>query len=145
EVSRVERSSGRPGFTVTTSNGVIEAARAVAATGPFQKPVIPPIVPDEAPVAQIHAVEDKNPEQRAEGAVMVVGAGSAGVQIADELQRAGKTVYLAVGIHDRPPRFYRGRDYDWWLGVLGLWDLERRSDEEHVTISVSGAHGGRTI
>src|SRR5699024_8794815 len=46
---------------------------------------------------------------------------------------------------DRPPRAYRNRDYDWWLGVLGEWDVEATPDMEHVTIAVSGAHGGRTI
>src|SRR5699024_4688815 len=80
-----------------------------------------------------------------EGGVLVVGAGSSGVQIADELRRAGRDVYLSVGPHDRPPRAYRNRDYDWWLGVLGEWDVEATPDMEHVTIAVSGAHGGRTI
>jgi len=78
--------------------------------------------------------------------VLVVGAGSSGVQIADELLRAGKRVYLSVGPHDRPPRSYRGRDFVWWLGVLGKWDAEAvESGMEHVTISVSGAYGGHTI
>ncbi len=54
----------------------------------------------------------------------MVGAGSSGVQIADELNRAGKKVYLSVGAHDRPPRAYRNRDFCWWLGVLGQWDAE---------------------
>ena len=80
------------------------------------------------------------------GAVLVVGAGSSGVQIADELAGAGRKVYLSVGPHDRPPRAYRGRDFCWWLGVLGKWDLETRGPGmEHVTIAVSGAHGGATV
>ncbi|MEK1907778.1 MAG: FAD-dependent oxidoreductase, partial [Pseudomonas sp.] len=84
--------------------------------------------------------------QLPEGGVLVVGAGSSGVQIADELMRAGKPVYLSVGAHDRPPRAYRGRDFCWWLGVLGLWDAEAaQPGKEHVTIAVSGARGGKTI
>jgi putative flavoprotein involved in K+ transport len=72
--------------------------------------------------------------------------GLIGVQIADELQRAGRKVYLSVGPHDRPPRAYRGRDFCWWLGVLGKWDMAAPAPgTEHVTISVSGAHGGETI
>jgi putative flavoprotein involved in K+ transport len=60
--------------------------------------------------------------------------------------RAGKHIYLSVGPHDRPPRSYRGRDYVWWLGVLGKWDaVSDESGMEHVTISVSGAHGGHTV
>jgi putative flavoprotein involved in K+ transport len=146
EVKSVERNVGRPGFTVHTSEGVIEANRVVAATGPFQKPVIPPIAPQNVPFNQIHSADYRNPAQLPEGAVLVVGAGSSGVQIADELQRAGRQVYLSVGAHDRPPRAYRNRDFCWWLGVLGEWDqAAMKPGREHVTIAVSGAHGGRTI
>lgn len=146
EVSKVQRNVGRPGFTIETSEGTIEANHVVAATGPFQKPVIPPIAPVNDAVLQIHSADYKNPEQLPEGAVLVVGAGSSGAQIADELQRSGKQVYLSMGAHDRPPRRYRNRDFCWWLGVLGLWDLETmQPGKEHVTIAVSGAYGGKTI
>ena len=146
EVTKAERLPGQGGFRVETSDGVIEAKRIVAATGAFQHPVIPPIVPAEAGVEQIHSFHYKNPDQLPEGAVMVVGAGSSGAQIADELNRAGRKVFLSVGPHDRPPRRYRGRDFVWWLGVLGLWDLAApHPGTEHVTIAVSGAYGGRTM
>ena len=55
--------------------------------------------------------------------MLVVGAGASGAQIAEELLEAGRTVYLSVGPHDRPPRRYRGRDNVWWLGVLGKWEM----------------------
>ncbi|MHC8300270.1 flavin-containing monooxygenase [Pseudomonas sp. ZS1P83] len=146
DVLKVERNVGRPGFSIETSEGVIEASRVVAATGPFQRPVIPPIAPKDQPFLQIHSADYRNPAQLPEGAVLVVGAGSSGVQIADELQRAGKKVYLSVGAHDRPPRAYRNRDFCWWLGVLGEWDqAAMKPGREHVTIAVSGAHGGRTV
>ncbi|MEF9897686.1 MAG: NAD(P)/FAD-dependent oxidoreductase [Pseudomonas sp.] len=146
EVTKVERNVGRPGFTIETSDGVIEANNVVVATGPFQRPVIPAIAPVDSQVAQIHSAQYRNPQQLADGAVLVVGAGSSGVQIADELQRAGKQVYLSVGAHDRPPRAYRNRDFCWWLGVLGLWDAEGvQPGKEHVTIAVSGARGGHTV
>lgn len=146
EVKKVERNVGRPGFTVETSEGVIQANRVVAATGPFQRPVIPSIAPKDETLTQIHSAQYRNPQQLPEGAVLVVGAGSSGVQIADELQRAGRQVYLSVGQHDRPPRTYRNRDFCWWLGVLGEWDaMAMRPGREHVTIAVSGAHGGRTV
>ena len=87
-----------------------------------------------------------NPNAIADGAVLVVGAGSSGSQIADELLRSGKKVYLSVGPHDRPPRSYRGKDFVWWLGVLGKWQMKTPpSGKEHVTIAVSGAHGGHTV
>ncbi|MEX6502905.1 flavin-containing monooxygenase [Pseudomonas zhanjiangensis] len=146
EVKRVVRNADRPGFTVETSAGVIRANRVVAATGPFQRPLIPPIAPRDERLMQIHSAEYRNPQQLPEGGVLVVGAGSSGVQIADELLRAGKRVYLSVGPHDRPPRSYRNRDFCWWLGVLGLWDMEvAQPGKEHVTIAVSGARGGETI
>ena len=146
EVKEVYRNVGRPGFRVETSDGVIETDRVVAATGPFQRPVIPAIVPEDAGITQIHSNAYRNPDRLPWGAVLVVGAGSSGVQIADELLRAGRRVYLSVGPHDRPPRSYRGRDFVWWLGVLGKWDAAALEPGlEHVTIAVSGAQGGHTV
>jgi putative flavoprotein involved in K+ transport len=146
EVKKVVRNVGEPGFTVETSDGVIKAQRIVAATGPFQRPLIPAIAPKDDRLTQIHSANYHNPAQLPEGAVLVVGGGSSGVQIADELQRAGKKVYLSVGPHDRPPRAYRNRDFVWWLGVLGEWDAAaNKPGKEHVTIAVSGAHGGHTV
>jgi len=146
EVREVRRNVDRPGFRVETSDGVIEADSVVAATGPFQRPIIPPLIPEDAGILQIHSNAYRNPGQLPEGAVLVVGAGSSGAQIADELQRSGKRVYLSVGPHDLPPRRYRGRDFVWWLGVLGKWDAAAlEPGMEHVTIAVSGAHGGHTV
>jgi len=146
EVKQVERLVGRPGFRVETSQGVIEANSVVAATGPFQRPIMPAMIPAEAGIPQIHSSAYRNPQQLPDGAVLVIGAGSSGVQIADELRRAGRRVYLSVGAHDRPPRAYRGRDFCWWLGVLNKWDMETPGPgTEHVTIAVSGARGGETI
>lgn len=146
EVKEVRRNvSGRPGFIAETSAGPIEAEYVIVATGAFQSPVIPPLVPPNAGVTQLHSDAYKNPGQLPAGAVLVVGSGSSGAQIADELARAGRRVYLSVGPHDRPPRRYRGRDFVWWLGVLNKWDAEAPPTTEHVTIAVSGAHGGYTI
>ncbi len=146
EVREVRRNVGRPGFRVETSDGVIEADSVVAATGSFQIPVIPDLVPADAEITQIHSSAYRNPDQLPEGAVLVVGAGSSGAQIADELLLSGKSVYLSVGPHDLPPRSYRGRDFVWWLGVLGKWDaVTIEPGMEHVTIAVSGARGGHTV
>ncbi|MFY0612542.1 MAG: NAD(P)-binding domain-containing protein [Hyphomicrobiaceae bacterium] len=146
EVTRVRRNDDGPGFRVETSDGVIEATYIVAATGPFQKPVIPTVIPEQAGVMQLHSNAYRNPAQLPEGATLVIGSGASGVQIADELERAGRRVYLSVGPHHRPPRSYRGRDYVWWLGVLGKWDIAAiEPGTEHISISVSGAHGGHTV
>src|SRR6516165_105541 len=146
DVRRLCRNEGRPGFAITTSDGLFEANRVVVATGAFQNPKIPPIAPKDEGLTQIHSADYRNPAQLPKGAVLIVGAGSSGVQIAEELSLAGRRVYLSVGPHERPPRAYRTRDYCWWLGVLGKWDLETRvPGREHITIAVSGAHGGHTI
>jgi len=146
DVTLVRKNDGRPGFTVHTSGGVLDARFVVAATGPFQRPVIPPIIPGSAGVEQLHSAAYRNPGQLPAGNVLVVGAGSSGVQIAAELQESGRRVYLAVGPHDRPPRRYRGRDNVWWLGVLGKWEMPTPPlGAEHVTIAVSGAKGGHTV
>lgn len=146
EVTSVRKRAGNLGFHVETSTGDFQARYVVAATGPFQKPVIPQVIPPEASFHQLHSSSYRNPQQLPEGNVLVVGAGSSGVQIADEIQKAGRQVYLSVGPHDRPPRSYRGRDFCWWLGVLNKWDASAPPEgAKHVTIAVSGAEGGRTI
>jgi putative flavoprotein involved in K+ transport len=146
EVTAVRKNEGRPGFRAQTSEGAIEARYVVAATGAFQRPLIPPVIPEDAGAAQLHSSSYRHPDQLPAGSVLVVGSGSSGVQIADELRRAGRRVYLSVGPHDRPPRRYRGRDYVWWLGVLGKWDAATPPQgAEHVTIAVSGVNGGQTV
>ncbi|MGF1593728.1 MAG: flavin-containing monooxygenase [Kiloniellaceae bacterium] len=145
EVTEVTRNVGRPGFLARTSGGAVEAEYVVAATGPFQIPLVPDLVPASAGIMQIHSAQYRIPAQLAEGAVLVVGAGSSGVQIAEELQGLGRRVFLSVSPHGRPPRSYRGQDFCWWLGVLNKWDAEAVPGVEHTTIAVSGANGGKTV
>lgn len=134
------------GFRAQTRDGVIEAQQVVVATGPFPKPLIPDMVPAQAGLMQLHSSGYKSPSQLPAGAVLVVGAGSSGAQIAEELQRSERQVFLSVGPHDRPPRRYRGQDFVWWLGKLGKWDAKAKEPgTEHVTIAVSGAYGGQTM
>ncbi len=145
-VEALRQKADGSGFRAETAGGPIEAVNVVVATGPFQRPLVPTAVPVLEGVAQIHSAAYRNPGQLRDGAVLVIGAGSSGVQIADELVRAGRRVYLSVGPHNRPPRRYRGRDFVWWLGVLGEWDTKVITPgTEHVTIAVSGAQGGHTV
>lgn len=145
EVTSVTRLDGKFGFRVETTDGVYEAGFVVAATGAFQTPITPDLIPAQTGIHQIHSSSYRNPDQLPDGAVLVVGAGSSGTQIAEELMNAGRKVYLSVGPHDRPPRSYRGRDFVWWLGVLNKWDAEATPEADHVTIAVSGANGGHTV
>jgi putative flavoprotein involved in K+ transport len=129
EVTSLTRKADGSGFRAETPAGVIEATNVVAATGPFQKPSIPPLVPADSGIVQVHSAGYSNPAQLPEGGVLVIGAGSSGVQIAAELALAGKRVLLSVGPHDRPPRRYRGRDFVWWLGA----QIGRASCRERVS------------
>ena len=133
-------------WVAETTSGIIKSTNVVVATGPFQSPIIPNIVPQTSGLTQIHSCDYRNPKQLPDGAVLVVGSGSSGAQIAEELLLANRTVYLSIGPHDRPPRSYRGHDYCWWLGVLGKWAAKApQPGTEHVTIAVSGAYGGKTV
>lgn len=142
----VLRSHDGGGFRAETSQGPIEAANVVVATGPFQRPVVPGLVPEDAGVLQMHASQYRNPGQLPDGAVLVVGSGSSGAQIAEELLRAGRQVYLSVGRHVRPPRRYRGRDFVWWMDQQCLWHLPvGEQAPAHVPLAFSGAYGGISV
>lgn len=146
EVKKVKLNITGSGFRVETSDGELVAQRIVVATGPFQKAIIPTIAPAHNRLYQIHSDQYKNPAQMPEGAVLVIGSGSSGVQIASELNSAGKKVYLSVGQHERPPRVYRQRDNVWWLGVLGGWDASKVDTGPLKGLAVSGGSGkGQSI
>lgn len=130
----------KQGYHVITTDGEYEAINVVAATGAFQTPVYPKMVPQGAPVMQIHSVNYRNPEQLPEGAVLVVGAGASGGQIAEELVASGRTVYHSIGRHIRPPRFYRDREGAYWTGVLGRWDTVNRDTKRNIALAISGVH-----
>lgn len=145
EVQNIVKNKHKKGFSVSTNKGTLLANNIVVATGPFQKPLIPKIAPQDTNLYQIHSDHYKNPEQLPEGAVLVVGAGSSGVQIASELNSTGKKVYLSVGPHERPPRKYRDRDNVWWLGVLGTWHEVTPPQRPIKGFAVSGMNGGQSV
>ena len=122
-VTSLEQGS-RPGrYLIHTQGETIEAANVVVATGPFQRPAIPSVslqVPLD--LFQVHSSKYRNSDQLPPGAILVVGAGSSGGQITEELIESGRQVYLSVGRHRRVPRRYRGRDYVWWSSEIGVLD-----------------------
>lgn len=145
-VTRLQASSGGSGFVAQTSSGPIAADHVVVATGPYQRPYIPIPFPAGLDLFQVHASTYKNPDQLPAGAVLIIGSGASGAQIAEELVRAGRKVFLSVGRHRRMPRRYRGKDLIWWLGALGLdqTPVEKRGPEKALPL-ITGAYGGHTI
>lgn len=137
---------GGTGFAAETSDGPIEADNVIVATGPYQRPVIPPSLSDEVGTFQLHASRYRNPNQLPSGGVLVVGSGASGAQITEELFRAGRRVYLSIGRHTRLPRRYRGRDLIWWLEAMGLdrTPAEKRGSDQSKPL-ITGAFGGNTI
>ena len=143
EVTRLRRDGER--FVAETSDGTIEASNVVVATGPYQRPKPVPLL-DRIDVFKVHASDYKSPAQLPPGAVLVVGAGASGAQIAEELHRSGRKVFLSVGRHNRLPRRYRGRDLIWWLAEMGIDErpVEERGPSRLLPV-ISGAYGGATI
>jgi len=143
-VTRLSKRDGKV-FIAETADGTIAASNVVVATGPYQRGFVPNVLRDHS-VFQVHANNYRNPVQLPEGAVLVVGAGASGAQIAEELLRAGRRVYLSIGTHRRLPRRYRGCDLTWWLAEMRLDRMtpEQRGPAQLGPV-ISGAYGGRTI
>jgi putative flavoprotein involved in K+ transport len=143
ETLRSRASDGR--FIAETAAGYIEADNVVVCTGPYQRPAIPDFTPDDT-VFQVHANAYRDPSQLPPGAVLIVGAGASGSQIAEELVRAGRRVFLSVGRHRRLPRRYRGHDLTWWLTEMGIdrTPAEKRGPDRTLPL-ITGAYGGHTI
>src|SRR5262249_40056828 len=89
-VNSLRRHERADRFVADTANGLIEAANVVVATGPYQRPIIPSLLPKKAEIFQVHASRYRRPEKLPPGAVLVIGSGASGVQIAEELLRAGR-------------------------------------------------------
>ena len=150
EVSSVEREPLTGRYAVETNGGPLEADNVIIAVGLFQQPKIPPMasrVPSG--VLQIHSSEYRNAEALPPGAVMVVGSGQSGAQIAEELYQAGRKVYLCIGSTGRIGRRYRGRDTVRWLDHIGFFktvdELPSPQSRFVATPHVSGKAGGRTL
>jgi putative flavoprotein involved in K+ transport len=144
------RADAQPGrYIVLTDHGELQARNVVIATGPYQQPKIPPRSTGfPTDIVQLHASEYRNPNALPSGAVLVVGSGASGCQIADELVEAGRRVYLSVGRHRRFPRRYRGKDFFWWSRVLGRYDLTVDDSPQARRMAppvVTGVHGGYSI
>ncbi|WP_280151583.1 NAD(P)-binding domain-containing protein [Piscinibacter sp. XHJ-5] len=135
----------RPGrLQVQTDDILYEAHNVVVATGPYHVPR--PSIPLGSPVLELNSTQYRNPAQLPPGAVLVVGAGNSGVQIAEELCRAARRVFLSVGSHERIQRRYRGKDCIWWLIATGSADA-RLHEWKGARLSrlMTGVDGGHDI
>jgi putative flavoprotein involved in K+ transport len=134
-----------PVFLADTPEGTMAARNVVVATGPYQRPIVPDLWRDQD-IFQIHASAYKAPDQLPTGAVLIVGSGASGAQIAEELFRPGRRVLLSVGRHKRMPRRYRGQDLIWWLCEMGLDQTPVAERGPDATLPlITGAYGGHTI
>jgi putative flavoprotein involved in K+ transport len=124
EVTRLSSDEGSGSYLLDTADGPINTRHVVIATGPFQRPMIPNFSRNIPPsVYQAEAARYRNPGELPPGAVLVVGTGNSGCQIADELLHSGRRVFLSVSRHSRAPRRYRGKDIIWWYEELGRFDV----------------------
>jgi putative flavoprotein involved in K+ transport len=145
-VTALRRNAHGTDYLAETSTGSIRATNVVIATGPYQRPVSPDSSFTDGSLFGVHASAYKSPEQLPAGAVLIVGSGASGAQIAEELVRAGRPVYLSVGRHKRMPRRYRGHDLIWWLAAMGLdqTPVDARGPDATLPL-ITGAYGGHTI
>jgi putative flavoprotein involved in K+ transport len=152
EVLRVTRNEAQGIFELSTSIGNFTADQVVIASGSYHRPKLPRVA-ERLPknVVQLHSSEYKNPESLPSGAVLVVGTGQSGCQIAEDLHLAGRKVHLCVGSAPRSPRRYRGKDVVDWLDQMGYYDLsiDEHPQKEKVRTKanhyVTGRDGGREI
>jgi len=148
-VTRVEPQNG--GYRVTTGQGLYQAAQVVMATGSFQHARIPPAAARlPSSLLQLHSGQYRNPHALPPGAVLIVGSGQSGCQIAEELYQSGRKVYLSIGRVGRLPRRYRGKDITWWLNRIGFFDrtvdqLPSPQAKFAGNPQFSGKDGGHTL
>ena len=144
------------GFLVTTEgpDGTTtwSADQVVVATGGYHVPIVPSWAPALDPgIAQLESADYRNPDGLADGAVLVVGSGQSGAQIAEDLHLAGRQVHLALGNAPRVARSYRGRDCMTWLSEMGLYETPvaqypgGATAREKTNHYVTGRDGGRDI
>jgi putative flavoprotein involved in K+ transport len=139
-----QRRDGR--FSLQTSAGALVAEHVVVATGSYQVPRIPTIATGMADtIRQIHSGGYRNPEALPPGAILVVGTGNSDSQIAEELYRAGRTVYLSVGYSGFPLRRYRGRDVFWWYYTAKLHQFRGDEANQRGLGNITGRDGGRAL
>jgi putative flavoprotein involved in K+ transport len=125
------------GYRVTADTGEWQAKAVVVASGACNVAVRPKVADSiPADITSLTPHQYRGPGQLEPGGVLVVGASATGLQLADEIQRAGHEVTIAVGEHVRMPRTYRGHDIQFWLDRVGI--LNERYDEVDDIVRARG-------
>lgn len=151
EVAFVEPLENSDRYRVQTEQVSLYARNVVVATGLFQAPRIPAYASGIDPaILQLHSGQYRNPQALPPGAVLVVGSGQSGCQIAEELNQAGRTVYLSTGSAGHVPRRYRGKDiYEWQLlsGFLDRTPDQLPSPQARFAANpqITGKNGGHDL
>jgi putative flavoprotein involved in K+ transport len=150
-VTSVEPDPHSDAYRVSTGEEVYQTRNVVVATGLYQQPKIPSFSAQISPVIlQCAAGQYRNPQSLPPGAVLVVGSGQTGCQVAEELYQSGRNVYICVGSAGRVPRRYRGRDIFEWLELSGFLmrtsgDLPSLDARFFANPQLSGRDGGHNI
>jgi len=110
-------------YRLATSAGCWQARAIIVATGASGVPYVPPAADQLAPsIQQILPRDYRSPDRIDSSGVLVVGASSTGLQLAEEIHASGRQVILAVGDHTRAPRRYRGQDIYACMDAAGILD-----------------------
>jgi putative flavoprotein involved in K+ transport len=145
-VHSVDRASTDDWLRVATDDGVVQARAVVVASGGANAPRLPAIGRSlSGSIFQLHTAGYRNASGLPAGAVLVVGGGQSGVQIAEDLLHAGRQVFLATSAVGRLPRRYRGRDSFAWLVDDGFFDEPRAEGTAGPNAQISGAAGGHSL
>lgn len=152
EVTAISAANGPGRFRLATSAGDLQCRNLVLTVGTHQHPNMPRWHDDlPGSVIGLHTRDYRNPDQLPPGAVLVIGSGQSGCQVAEDLRRAGRDVHLAVGNAGRIPRRYRGRDILDWDLATGYMEMPVRDHPKGTDIRfkahphLSGRDGGYTI
>ena len=125
------------GYEVVTSEGTWRCRAVVLASGANRLPAVPAFAEGvPAHVASVNPLQYRHPDELPDGGVLVVGAASTGIQLADEIHASGRPVTISVGEHVRMPRTYRGRDIQHWMDAIGR--LDERYDEVEEILRARG-------
>lgn len=139
------------GWRIETSSGPMRARAIIVATSTHQSPRIPPEAEFlDRRILSLSAADYRAPDRLPDGKILIVGAAQSGMQIVEDLQEAGREIFMATSPVGRIPRRYRGRDVIYWYDRTGLMNRQASDLEDPRQIfggqpQYTGWRGGHTI